>query len=435
MPGPFFEQCTPHPPCPAPLAAPGASSQVGTPGRAGQVLLQRGTLFFTHMRRTSGTALEFCYLLPVVGTLLGLEPSKWHQITHLTSSNKAKGAYRDAAINCGEGGIGRHGSPQLTLQQRGEIADRVERTLFVFRHCAFGLHAFSSRPTTYITLLRLPEQRLISWAQMCAHPSTSHCMQNLAGSGGDWLCKMEGNGTLVCGRGESELTKMRVSFPTAFYNARDNWRATRGLVLPPVDLSAQFLSNRLEILLDDNYHTRMLCGGTVHEQEAPVGLEELRCAERSLLHHYSYVGLLEQYEASLCLLQHELGIRPTNGHFSTKKIRLYPVPDDFRLAHGRKYAMDTPLYRMAERLFFARLREHPDCEQLLPRAERSRMEAAELRMLRKEEAEASAAAAAAASSLSSAEEPAAEEPAAAEERSRGVPDEERPMANVTAEPR
>jgi len=44
---------------------------VGKIGRLGRVLDERGIIFFTHLRRTSGTMLEDCFLKPAIAHLIG----------------------------------------------------------------------------------------------------------------------------------------------------------------------------------------------------------------------------------------------------------------------------------------------------------------------------------------------------------------------------
>jgi hypothetical protein len=142
-----------------------------------------------------------------------------------------------------------------------------------------------------------------------------------------------------------QLQHTGVSPATAFYTARDVALTTRFLRLPPVALTDQFLPQRLEILLDDNYAVRMLCGGPVHEQEASIGLAELRCAQRSLASHYSFVGILEEQAETVCQLTHSLGLRP--GAYAPTPRAVHRCAGRNRearvLAHERSVGCGLPL--------------------------------------------------------------------------------------------
>lgn len=48
---------------------------MGMVGRLGRVVQQRGLLIFTHLRRTSGSLLEECVLIPMMGQVAGVSLS------------------------------------------------------------------------------------------------------------------------------------------------------------------------------------------------------------------------------------------------------------------------------------------------------------------------------------------------------------------------
>ena len=316
----------------------------GEVGQMGHVIQQRGVVFFTHLRRTSGTFLEDCYVKPALAFILG------KPIPDLLKHG--------IVVNCGEGGLGRFGSSAMLVEQRKEVEEKLALSLAVYRHCPHGLHSFTHRPHTYITYLREPVQRMLSWAQMCIHLSNTKCgMQP-----DPHLCVRLG-GVARCTFNISQVKAHRISPETAFYTARENALANqpRSKSLPRVDLNQTFLPQRLEFLLDDNYMVRMLCGGLVHEQEGQVGGSELRCAQRSLANHYSFIGLLEHAEESMCLLGKQLGLRPHDFKYEDRKVHGYAPPLDFELAHGKKYAMDVELYRFAVAQFEKQLDLHPEC--------------------------------------------------------------------------
>jgi hypothetical protein len=209
-----------------------------------------------------------------------------------------------------EGGEGRFGAPSATIFQRMAIEEKMRYTLLAYRHCPMGLHALTARPYTYITMLRDPAQRMISWAVYCTRTEHPCGFFNPETKRKFDLYCIRQRGYTNCTSDVEQVRRAGVSPATAFYTARDVALATRFLGLPPVALTDQFLPPRLEILLDDNYAVRMLCGGAVHEQEAAVGLAELRCAQRSLANHYSFVGILEEQSETVCQLTHALGLRP-----------------------------------------------------------------------------------------------------------------------------
>lgn len=105
---------------------------VGTVGELGRVLDRQGLIIYTHLRRTSGTMLEDCYIKPAIAHLI----------------RRPAWAPMGATWNCIEGGEGRFGAPSATVFQRMAIEEKMRYTLFAYRHCPMGLHAFTSRPYT-----------------------------------------------------------------------------------------------------------------------------------------------------------------------------------------------------------------------------------------------------------------------------------------------
>ena len=150
-----------------------------------------------------------------------------------------------------------------------------------------------------------------------------------------------------------------VSLPTAFYTGREQTLAEM-VQRSPFQLQKQFNPERTELLLDDNYATRMICGDKVYEQEAPIGARELECARSRLQHDFSFVGVLERNGESMCALAHLMGVHP-DFEFSSKKVSKHALPHDFELAHGRKYVVDKLLYASAHRQLDATLARYPAC--------------------------------------------------------------------------
>ena len=73
---------------------------------------------------------------------------------------------------------------------------------------------------------------------------------------------------------------------------------------------ATFHPNWLEFALDDNYATRMICGGDMHDHAVPLPSSALDCAVDNLNYHYAFVGALERQAESLCVLGALVHSRP-----------------------------------------------------------------------------------------------------------------------------
>ena len=347
-------------------AAPLRFRGLGAVGPLGRTLQGGGVILFTHLRRTSGSVLEDCILLPSLAAIVGLRMNRPLRAGRFTGNA--------VGINCYEGGLGRFGSPSLPRRELVQLQQRLAHPLLVYRHCPHGLHAhlLPQRPHAYLTFLREPAQRLISWARLCLG-LRSRCLGREGESLGGEMASLRGictprpgsNCSLVLASGGH----VAVAVETAFYTARDRALEQLPRRLPAASLLQQesatpggSIPSRLELLLDDNYAVRMLCGGAVHEQERPVGLAGRDCALRSL-QRYALVGLVEEQAASVCLLMRSLGLRP-QGALDAREIHAYPVAPDFELAHGSKYAMDLALHEAAGRHLARQLRDSPECAQL-----------------------------------------------------------------------
>jgi hypothetical protein len=66
----------------------------------------------------------------------------------------------------------------------------------------------------------------------------------------------------------------------------------------------------LELTLDDNYATRMICGPPAYSSPRPVNASHFACALHNLMHAYSFVGVQERYDESVCVLSRLLGLPP-----------------------------------------------------------------------------------------------------------------------------
>eukprot|EP00327_Prymnesium_parvum_P018453 CAMPEP_0113286398 /NCGR_PEP_ID=MMETSP0008_2-20120614/31120_1 /TAXON_ID=97485 /ORGANISM="Prymnesium parvum" /LENGTH=341 /DNA_ID=CAMNT_0000137493 /DNA_START=156 /DNA_END=1181 /DNA_ORIENTATION=- /assembly_acc=CAM_ASM_000153 len=247
-----------------------------------------------------------------------------------------------AAFNCREGIEGRFAHARAALNET--IAAKLSISRFTFRHCPHGLHTLvpRTRPYTYITILREPVQRMVSWYEFC------NKLQGLED----------------CGIPRSRWGK--VTDVHSFYSLREELLNRFDRVTPISELPfSPHLPPRLELVLDDNYQTRMLCGGRSHAQVAPIGNDALKCAVKNLRSTYAFVGITERISETACLIAHDLGLAQTAQYldsFSMKQQHLsHEVPVEFRLAHGRKYQFDLNLYEVAAGIFERKLQMRPVC--------------------------------------------------------------------------
>ena len=210
----------------------------------------------------------------------------------------------------------------------------------------------------YVTMLRHPVERMLSWHAWCHAVSADHCN---SGEHSKYL---------------HEARKRNVSPATAFYNSRA--RRMRTVSLPTTAAGGGVHTPmRLEARLDDNYQTRAICGydasfglpgNDAYGLDAPVSEPHLRCAMSHLYYDYSMIGVTHRYEEFVCVLCAQFGWElvniskrgtyykdtPTGQHGAA-------VPPDFVKAHGSKWALDAVLFRFALVLFEEMVDAHPAC--------------------------------------------------------------------------
>lgn len=290
-------------------------------GGVAAIQARQGTILFTHIRRAGGTTLEDYILKPFV------------------KSTKRK------AYLCKEGTLARH--YRMTAHQLATFKGPVISAALVWRHCPFGLHEIMPKeaPHVYITVIRSPLVRMLSWFAYCDKYSPNKCH-----AGGDFANKGP--------PGASKASK--------FYQARKALYDKAGKdVLRKVTSFETFHPNVLEYALDDNYQTRMICGPDAHDHAVPIGAEHLACALRNLDRHYAVVGITERYEETSCVLSQSLKIplpRFKNDKATTGSKRSQ-LPSDFVDKWKHYAALDEVLYDYAN----ARLDEdsirHSQCTQ------------------------------------------------------------------------
>jgi len=287
-----------------------------------------GTVFFTHIRRAGGSTLEETLLKP------------------------AMKKHKRADHNCKEGRMARYAVASPSAQRA--LGRELDGTSLVWRHCPYGLHALlppltggKPAPFAYLTLVRAPAERLMSWFAYCDAYSGNKCH-----SGKEYA---------------KAAKRDKVSPLTAFYSARDAKLAATPR--PPhenvaADKGKDNHPDWIEWALDDNYATRMLCGGRAHEAPPPLGSDALACAAKNLYENYAFVGVTGRYDEAACVAARVLGFPPPAGGKTkgpTTHAHGKQVPADFAARHAGKYALDAKLFALAEALFEEHLDDHPKC--------------------------------------------------------------------------
>jgi hypothetical protein len=104
---------------------------------------RRGIILFTHIRRAGGTVLEDYVLKPYV-----------------------KATNRQAHL-CKEGELARF--YRMSPSQQKKMAKELHGKALLWRHCPYGVHSLLPSPDThvYITILRQPLERMLSWFAYC----------------------------------------------------------------------------------------------------------------------------------------------------------------------------------------------------------------------------------------------------------------------------
>ena len=283
-------------------------SAVGS-GPTGTIIL------FTHLRRCGGTFLEEALLKPHV---------------------KALGV---KALLCKEGELARH--HRLAPEQRSPYRAALREASLVWRHCPYGVHSLlgRARPYAYVTMLRRPSERMVSWFAYCDRYSPDKCK----------------TGKTFGGRGDKRVI--------VFYEARQ--RKYHSLDHERRKTSSTFHEDWLEFALDDNYAVRMICGADAHDASVPLPDTALDCAKKHLRHHYAFVGTLERRDESLCLLTKVLGIPNTKAP-SSEKLRgptthTQAAPANFLTQFSAYLRLDDQLYELADSLLEARLVNSGGC--------------------------------------------------------------------------
>jgi hypothetical protein len=139
------------------------------------------------------------------------------------------------------------------------------------------------------------------------------------------------------------------------------------------------LPDRIELLLDDNYATRMLCGSSKYDEvstaagtgavvgdafglDGRVGPAHLQCAMRHLLCKYRFVGMTSRLNESACVLNSLFGWMPRPvPHSHETNSRADRAPPDFMKYHAGLVQYDRQLVALGAALFEETLDRFPKC--------------------------------------------------------------------------
>jgi len=185
---------------------------------------------------------------------------------------------------------------KLLAAQRG-------RYRLIKGHLFFGLHEFVPGNSTYVTFLREPIDRGLSFYSH-ARSRSDHYLYRL-------------------------VTREKLDLTTLLER-----RATPELV---------------------NHQTRLIAGES--DLQRPVDRHSLERAKRNLQSHFSFVGIMEEFDAGLVLLSRVLGqslSRYRKSNVSREKIRAENIDKKTREALHDANALDLELYEFARALFASR---------------------------------------------------------------------------------
>lgn len=288
----------------------------------------KAVVLFTHLRRCGGTFIEDALLKPMVGS-------------------------QASATVCKEGGLARHHDVDDEL--RADFKRILAQSGLVWRHCPYGIHELLpvTRPYVYVTMLRAAAPRMASWFAYCDKYSPNKCRTNP--------------------RAIAAEVQAGASRMTGFYRVRK--ARLKALGRPGrLKMAEIFHPDWLEYALDDNYATRMICGGATHAQPPPVDNAALACARRHLEADYAIVGTLERRDDSLCVLANVLGI--PRGSYEralkaasaslkfrgpTTEARAKVLPADFLSEFQGYLHLDDHLHETAELILNRHMQRLPQC--------------------------------------------------------------------------
>ncbi len=204
-----------------------------------------------------------------------------------------------------------------SMKEFASLPDERRRKIRVLKgHMTFGMHRYLFGPSTYITLLRDPVERIISHYYYVLRTPVHYLYDKVK----------SGNMTLK-----------------------------------------DYVQSRLSTELD-NGQTRLICGVKDvlfgdEEDEVPFGecsREMLEIAKKNLLDHFSVVGLTERFDETLVLLKRIFGWRMpfyTMRNVTKNRPRKESIDRETLALIEKQNKLDLELYRFAEDLFKRKIAE------------------------------------------------------------------------------
>jgi Sulfotransferase family len=205
-----------------------------------------------------------------------------------------------------EAPIGKEAAPVFSAKATRAVVRRDVRA--VVGHFSFGIHAHIDRPSTYVTLLRDPVERVVSLYHSCCAYHWPH-------------------------EGDAQLQKD--------------------------DAGLEDFVRRLSCREADNDQTRRISG--LEPEFGGCSSSTLAKAKDNLRRHFAVVGLTECFDETLILIQRTLGWDHVPHYVPSLVNRERPTQADLPktsiAAVLERNQLDVELYRFAKELLFDRMAE------------------------------------------------------------------------------
>ena len=205
------------------------------------------------------------------------------------------------------------GTPELIKRLKEMPAIEQRKIRCIAGHFYFGVHNhYTARPSTYITILRDPIERVISHYYQVRRWETHYLYRVVT---------------------ENNLTLK------------------------------EYVANKLSCELD-NGQTRILAGLEWHVPFGECTREILEKAKENLQNHFSVVGLTEKFEEFLQLLSHKLEWKTQlkkKQNVGENRVNKDEIDSETIAVIERYNQLDIELYRYAQTLFEKQYSEIPPC--------------------------------------------------------------------------
>ena len=193
--------------------------------------------------------------------------------------------------------------------------NQIDRLRVVMGHFYFGAHNFLSHPTTYITFLRDPIERVISHFYYARHAPAHHFYDS--------------------------ARKMSLNEFVEYSSRMSNESGT----------ALGYFS--------DNDQTRQLAGQCGVPSFGTSSDELLKIAKKNLAEHFAVVGITEKFDHSLILISRLFGWRHpfyTKQNVTRRRPHKEQLPRETLSVVEANNELDLELYRYAKKLFQDQIR-------------------------------------------------------------------------------